>query len=560
MTRSIPEDIDIARAASIQPIAAIGERLGIPAAQLHPFGHYKAKIEFEYLNTLADRPLGKLILVTAISPTTAGEGKTTLSVGLTDGLNRIGKKAAVCLREPSLGPCFGMKGGAAGGGYAQVVPMEDINLHFTGDFHAIGAANNLLAAMIDNHVYWGNELGIDLRRVTWRRAIDMNDRSLRSMVTGLGGHADGNPRETSFNITVASEVMAIFCLAHNLTDLQKRLGRVLFGYTLDKKPLFVHQLKAEGAMTVLLKDALMPNLVQTMEGSPAFIHGGPFANIAHGCNSVIATKTALQLCDYVVTEAGFGADLGAEKFFNIKCRTSGLQPAAAVLLATVRALKAHGKVEKAERDKENLPALAAGLANLRRHISNLKQFGVPAVVAINRFDTDTDAEIALVREAAQQMGTKAILCTHWTDGSRGSEALAREVAHLADSDMAQFAPLYPDDMPLWDKVKLIATRLYGADELIADKKIRDEFALYQAQGYGHFPICMAKTPYSFSTDPNLLGAPSGHAVPIRELRLATGAGFLVVICGEIMTMPGLPRQPAAQLIGLNAQGLIEGLS
>ncbi|MBM4343763.1 MAG: formate--tetrahydrofolate ligase [Deltaproteobacteria bacterium] len=560
MPRSIPEDIDIARAAAIRRIGEIAARLGVPEAHLYPFGHHKAKIAFEYLDTLRDRPNGKLILVTAISPTTAGEGKTTLSVGLTDGLNRIGKKAAVCLREPSLGPCFGLKGGAAGGGYSQVVPMEDINLHFTGDFHAITAANNLLAAMIDNHVYWGNELGIDLRRVTWRRAMDMNDRSLRAMVTGLGGAADGNPRETGFNITVASEVMAIFCLAENLADLQTRLGNILFGYTFDKKPLFVRQLGADGAMTVLLKDALMPNLVQTLEGNPAFVHGGPFANIAHGCNSVVATKTALKLADYVVTEAGFGADLGAEKFFDIKCRKSGLKPAAAVLLATVRALKTHGKVDKAARDLENVPALVKGLSNLRRHIANLKQFGVPAIVAINRFDTDSDAEIAEIVRAAAEMGTKAVLCTHWADGSRGSEHLAREVAQLVDSDTAQFAPLYPDDLPLFDKVKLICTRLYGADEVLADKKIRDEFASYQTQGYGHYPICMAKTPYSFSTDPNLLGAPTGHGVPIREIRLATGAGFLVVICGEIMTMPGLPRDPAATRIRLNDRGLIEGLS
>ena len=560
MPRSVPEDIDIARAAKLRPIGEIAARLGVPDAHLYPFGHHKAKIEFEFLDTLKDRPNGKLVLVTAISPTTAGEGKTTLSVGLTDGLNRIGKKAAVCLREPSLGPCFGLKGGAAGGGYSQVVPMEDINLHFTGDFHAITAANNLLAAMIDNHVYWGNPLNIDLRRVTWRRAMDMNDRSLRSMVSGLGGSADGNPRETGFNITVASEVMAIFCLAENLADLQTRLGNILFGYTTDKKPLFVRQLGADGAMTVLLKDALMPNLVQTLEGNPAFVHGGPFANIAHGCNSVVATKTALKLADYVVTEAGFGADLGAEKFFNIKCRKSGLKPAAAVLLATVRALKTHGKVDKATRDHENIPALQKGMANLRRHIANLKQFGVPAIVAINRFDTDTDAEIAEIVRAAAEMGTKAVLCTHWADGSVGSEQLARDVAQLVDSDTAQFAPLYDDDLPLFDKVKLICTRLYGADDVLADKKIRDEFAAYQAQGYGNYPICMAKTPYSFSTDPNLLGAPTGHGVPIREIRLATGAGFLVVICGEIMTMPGLPREPAAARIRLNDKGLIEGLS
>ena len=560
MPRSIPEDIDIARSTASAPIAHVAARLGIPAESLYPFGHHKAKIPFEFIKTLHDRPDGKLILVTAISPTTQGEGKTTLSVGLTDGLNRIGKKAAVCLREPSLGPCFGLKGGAAGGGYAQVVPMEDINLHFTGDFHAIGAANNLLAAMIDNHVYWGNALGIDLRRVTWRRAMDMNDRSLRGILTGLGGTTDGNPRETGFNITVASEVMAIFCLAQNLEDLQERLGNILFGYSYDKKPLFVKQLNAAGAMAVLLKDALMPNLVQTLEGNPAFVHGGPFANIAHGCNSVVATKTALKLSDYVVTEAGFGADLGAEKFFNIKCRKAGLHPCATVLLATVRALKAHGKVDKAERDAENLPGLQRGLANLQRHISNLRQFGVPCVVAINRFDTDTDAEIVLVQQCAAQMGTTAVLCTHWADGGQGAEELAHQVALLADSATAQFAPLYPDELPLWDKVRMIATRLYGADEIVADKKVRDEFQHYQTHGYGHLPICMAKTPYSFSTDPNLVGAPTGHTVPIREIRLATGAGFVVILCGEVMTMPGLPKVPAAEHIGLNALGQIEGLS
>ena len=557
--RSIPQDIDIARSAPIRPISHVADRLGIPRDSLYQYGPSKAKVAFDFIDTLKDKPSGKLILVTAISPTAAGEGKTTLSVGLTDGLNQIGKNAMVCLREPSLGPCFGMKGGAAGGGFAQVVPMEDINLHFTGDFHAIGAANNLLAALIDNHVHWGNALNIDLRRVTWRRAVDMNDRSLRSMVTGLGGAGDGTPRETGFNITVASEVMAIFCLAENLEDLHRRLGNILIGYTFDKKPVFARDLHAPGAMSVLLKDALMPNLVQTLEGNPAFVHGGPFANIAHGCNSVVATKTALKLADYVVTEAGFGADLGAEKFFDIKCRKAGLRPDAVVLLATIRALKAHGGAESADLETPDLVALKKGAANLKRHLSNLKQFGVPAVVAINRFDTDSAEEIQFVRDVAAEMGSQAFLCTHWSDGGAGTAALAKAVAAIADSGAAQYAPLYPDDMPLFDKVKAIALKLYGASEVIADKKVRDELHNYERLGYGHFPVCIAKTPYSFSTDQNLKGAPSNHTVPIREIRLATGAEFLVVICGEVMTMPGLPRIPAANHIHINEQGLVEGL-
>ncbi len=557
--RSIPADIEIARAAPTQPIIHVADRLQIPRESLYQYGPNKAKVALDFIDTLTDKPDGKLILVTAISPTAAGEGKTTLSVGLTDGLNRIGKHAMVCLREPSLGPCFGMKGGAAGGGFAQVVPMEDINLHFTGDFHAIGAANNLLAAMIDNHVHWGNALNIDLRRVTWRRALDMNDRSLRAMVTGLGGAGDGTPRETGFNITVASEVMAIFCLAENLADLHRRLGNILVGHTFDKKPIFARDLQASGAMSVLLKDALMPNLVQTLEGNPAFVHGGPFANIAHGCNSVVATKTALKLADYVVTEAGFGADLGAEKFFDIKCRKAGLKPDAVVLLATVRALKAHGGVETANLSTPDVVALRKGAANLRRHLANLKQFGVPTVVAINRFDTDTEEEIQLVREVALDMGSRAFLCTHWADGGAGTAELAQAVAKMADHGHAQYAPLYPDEMSLFDKVKTIATRLYGASEVIADKKVRDEFRAFEQSGYGHFPVCIAKTPYSFSTDQNLKGAPSNHAVPIREIRLATGAEFVVVICGDVMTMPGLPRAPAANQIHINDKGLVEGL-
>lgn len=557
--RSIPEDIEIARKAKLDSIVRVAEKIGIKSSELHQYGPHMAKITTSFLDSLKDRRQGKLILVSAISPTTAGEGKTTLSVGLTDALNRVGKQTIVCLREPSLGPCFGIKGGAAGGGYAQVVPMEDINLHFTGDFHAIGAANNLLAAMIDNHIHWGNQLKIDPRRVTWRRAIDMNDRSLRNIVTGLGGVADGTPSESGFNITVASEVMAIFCLADNLDDLNRRLGNIVIGYDFEKKPVLAGQLNASGAMTVLLKNAMMPNLVQTLEGNPAIIHGGPFANIAHGCNSVVATKAALKLAPYVVTEAGFGADLGAEKFFNIKCRKSGLEPAAAVLLATIRALKMHGGAEKADLEKEGLDYLQKGLVNLNRHIENLSKFGVPVVVAINQFDSDTESEILMLQEAVERLGSKAYLCTHWSDGGKGAEQLAYGVLEAIDNNQQQFSFLYPDHIPLFEKVECIATKIYGAANVVADKKIIAQFEDYQRAGYGHFPICMAKTQYSFSSDPNLRGAPSGHQIQIREIRLAAGAEFLVVICGEIMTMPGLPKQPAANIIRLNKEGFVEGL-
>jgi formate--tetrahydrofolate ligase len=557
-------DIDIARAARLRPIQAIGEALGIPETALHSHGRHIAKLDLGWIDRLADRPDGKLVLVTAINPTPAGEGKTTTTVGLGDGLNRIGKRAMICLREPSLGPCFGMKGGAAGGGHAQIVPMEQINLHFTGDFHAIGSAHNLLAALLDNHVYWGNELGIDARRVAWRRVVDMNDRALRAIVSSLGGVANGFPREDGFDITVASEVMAVFCLATDLADLERRLGRMVVAYTRDKRPVTAAELQAPGAMTVLLKDALMPNLVQTLENNPAFVHGGPFANIAHGCNSVMATRTALKLADYVVTEAGFGADLGAEKFFDIKCRKAGLTPAAAVIVATVRALKMHGGVAKEALKSENLEALQAGLANLARHVANVRKFGVPAVVAINQFVTDTAAEHALIRDYCRnELGVEAIVCSHWADGSAGTEVLARHVADLADAPQPLngrgFRPLYPDDMPLWTKMRTIATEIYGASDIIADKTVRARFRELDEQGYGHFPICVAKTQYSFSTDPNLKGAPTGHVVPIREVRLSGGAEFLVVVCGEIMTMPGLPRVPAAHSIRLDDDGLIQGL-
>ena len=552
-------DIEIARESTMEPIADIGAKLGIPAEHLHHFGPTKAKISFAFTKSLDDRPDGKLILVTAITPTPAGEGKTTTTVGLGDALNRIGKKATICIREPSLGPCFGMKGGAAGGGYAQVVPMEDINLHFTGDFHAIGVAHNLMSALIDNHIYWGNKLGFDERRVVWRRVVDMNDRALRSIVSSLGGIANGFPRESGFDITVASEVMAIFCLATDLNDLEERIGRIVVGYTRGREPIRASDLDAQGPMTVLLKEALQPNLVQTLENNPAFIHGGPFANIAHGCNSVMATKTALKLADYVVTEAGFGADLGAEKFFNIKCRLAGLNPSATVIVATVRALKMHGGVEKDALAEENADAVTKGCDNLRRHVRNVKAFGVPAVVAVNHFTSDTDAEVAAVHEGMEGLGVEVIDCTHGADGSKGTEKLAQHVAAMADACTGQFIPLYDDAMPLWDKVKTIATKLYGADDIIADKKIRNQFADLQDNGHGTLPVCMAKTQYSFSTDPNLKGAPSGHVVPIREVRLSAGAGFVVVVCGEIMTMPGLPRVPAANTIRLNKDGLIEGL-
>ncbi len=557
-------DIEIAREAKLRPITAVADSIGVPEEALHPYGRHIAKIDPGFIDGLDGRPDGKLILVTAINPTPAGEGKTTTTVGLGDGLSRIGKKSLICVREPSLGPCFGMKGGAAGGGYAQIVPMEQINLHFTGDFHAITSAHNLLAAMLENHIYWGNALGFDTRRVAWRRVLDMNDRSLRSIVSSLGGVSNGFAREDGFDITVASEVMAVFCLASDMKDLERRLGEMVVGYTRDRKPIKASQLNAPGAMAVLLRDALAPNLVQTLEGNPAFVHGGPFANIAHGCNSAIATKTALKLADYVVTEAGFGADLGAEKFFDIKCRKAGLTPAAAVIVATVRALKMHGGVGKDALGTENVEALRKGLTNLERHARNLRKFGVPAIVAINHFSSDTEAEHAAIQEFCwSEIGEEAVICRHWADGSRGIEALARKVVALAEAprplDGRGFRTLYPDDMPLWDKMRTIATEIYGAADIIADQKVRDQFKELQAAGYGHLPICVAKTQYSFSTDPNLRGAPSGHVVPIREVRLSAGAGFLVVICGEIMTMPGLPKVPAAEKIRINEENLIEGL-
>jgi len=552
-------DIEIAREATMQPIADIGDKLDIPADALLPYGQTKAKISYDFIKKLNRKPDGKLILVTAITPTPAGEGKTTTTVGLGDGLNRIGKKATICIREPSLGPCFGMKGGAAGGGYAQVVPMEDINLHFTGDFHAIGTAHNLLSAMVDNHIYWGHKPEIDSRRVAWRRVVDMNDRALREIACSLGGVPNGFPRESGFDITLASEIMAIFCLATDLKDLERRIDNIVVGYTRDRKPVRAKEIKASGAMTVLLKDALMPNLVQTLENNPAFIHGGPFANIAHGCNSVMATKTALKLADYVVTEAGFGADLGAEKFFDVKCRKAGLKPAAVVLVATVRALKMHGGVARENLGKENVAAVKAGCANLERHLQNLKKFGVPAVVAINRFITDTDKEVNAVKAAAKKFGAEAIRCNHWADGSKGTEDLAKHVVKLADSGRAKFKPLYPDNMPLFEKIETVAKKIYRAKELTADAKVRQQLRDWEKAGYGKFPICIAKTQYSFSTDPNLKGAPSGHTVNLREVRLSAGAEFIVAITGEIMTMPGLPRVPSANAIHLNRSGDIEGL-
>ena len=552
-------DIDIARQAKKKPIQEIGAKLGIPTEHLLPFGHDKAKISAEFIAAQGGKPDGKLILVTAINPTPAGEGKTTTTVGLGDGLNRIGKKAAICLREPSLGPCFGVKGGAAGGGYAQVVPMEDINLHFTGDFHAITSAHNLLAAMIDNHIYWGNDLGIDIRRVAFRRVLDMNDRALRGIVANLGGVANGFPRETGFDITVASEIMAILCLSNDLADLERRLGDIIVAYRRDKTPVYCRDLKADGAMTVLLQQAMQPNLVQTLENNPAFIHGGPFANIAHGCNSVVATKTALKLADYVVTEAGFGADLGAEKFFNIKCRKAGLKPDAVVIVATVRALKMNGGVKKEDLGAENVDAVKKGCGNLGRHIENVKQFGVPAVVAINHFVTDTEAEVAAISDYVASLGSKAILCQHWAKGSEGTEALAHEVVRIAESGAAQFGVLYDDDLPLFQKIETIAKRIYRADEVMADKSVRNQLKEWEAQGFGKLPVCMAKTQYSFTTDPNMRGAPTGHSVPVREVRLSAGAGFVVAICGEIMTMPGLPRTPSAEHIHLDDDGLVQGL-
>ncbi len=552
-------DIEIARAASKKPIQEIGAKLGISSDDLLPYGHDKAKVSQSFINSVQGNENGKLILVTAINPTPAGEGKTTTTVGLGDGLNRIGKKAAVCIREASLGPNFGMKGGAAGGGYAQVVPMEEMNLHFTGDFHAITSAHALLSAMIDNHIYWGNSLEIDTRRVVWRRVVDMNDRALRQITTSLGGVANGFPREAGFDITVASEVMAILCLAKDLSDLQKRLGDMIVAYRRDKSPVYARDIKADGAMTVLLKDAMQPNLVQTLENNPAFVHGGPFANIAHGCNSVIATTTALKLADYVVTEAGFGADLGAEKFLNIKCRKAGLAPSCVVVVATVRAMKMNGGVAKADLGAENVDAVKNGCANLGRHIENVKSFGVPVVVAINHFVTDTDAEVQAVKDYVAGQGSEAVLSRHWELGSEGSADLATKVVETIEKDEASFAPIYPDDMALADKINTIATRIYRADAALMDQKILNQLKDWEDQGYGNLPVCMAKTQYSFTTDPNERGAPTGFTIPVREVRLSAGAGFVVAICGEIMTMPGLPRVPSAEAIKLNADGDVEGL-
>jgi formate--tetrahydrofolate ligase len=552
-------DIQIAREATKLPIQEIGAKLGISSDDLLPYGHDKAKVSQDFINSVQDREDGKLILVTAINPTPAGEGKTTTTVGLGDGLNRIGKNACVCIREASLGPNFGMKGGAAGGGHAQVIPMEEMNLHFTGDFHAITSAHSLLSAMIDNHIYWGNSLEIDTRRVVWRRVVDMNDRALRQITASLGGVSNGFPRETGFDITVASEVMAILCLSKDLQDLQKRLGDMIVAYRRDRTPVFARDIKADGAMTVLLKDAMQPNIVQTLENNPAFVHGGPFANIAHGCNSVIATTTALKLADYVVTEAGFGADLGAEKFMNIKCRKAGLAPSVVVCVATVRAMKMNGGVAKADLGPENVAAVQAGCPNLGRHIENLKSFGVPVVVAINHFVTDTDAEVQAIKNFVSEQGAEAILSRHWELGSEGSADLAKRVAEIADADVANFAPIYPDEMSLADKIQTVCKRIYRADEALMDQKIRDQLKQWEDQGYGHLPVCMAKTQYSFSTDPTLRGAPTGHSVPVREVRLSAGAGFVVAVCGEIMTMPGLPRVPSAENIMLNDKGEVEGL-
>jgi formate--tetrahydrofolate ligase len=553
-------DIEIAQAAKPRPITQLAvERLGIAPENLEPYGHYKAKVSMDYIKSLQSKPNGKLILVSAITPTPAGEGKTTTTVGLTDALNHIGKKAMLCLREPSLGPCFGVKGGAAGGGYAQVVPMEDINLHFTGDFHAIGTANNLLCALIDNHIYWGNTLGIDPRRITWRRAIDMNERALRSIVSSLGGVANGFPREDGFDITVASEVMAIFCLASDLDDLKRRLANIIIGYTRDRKPVRAGDVKGQGPMTALLKDALSPNLVQTLEGTPAFIHGGPFANIAHGCNSVLATTTALKLCDYVVTEAGFGADLGAEKFIDIKCRKTGLAPDCVVLVATIRALKMHGGVKKEDLKKEDLKALAAGMANLQRHIENMQKFGIVPVVSINRFSADSEAEIALVMDSCKKLGVEALMADHWAMGGEGAADVARAVVKVIDSGKSKLKFLYPNEMPLLEKVRTIAKEIYRAKDIEAPKAVRDQFASFEAMGYGKLPVCMAKTQYSFTTNADSKGAPTDFTIPIREVRLSAGAEFLVAICGEIMTMPGLPRVPAADSIDVGPDGRIVGL-
>ena len=552
-------DIEIARHAPKLPIEAVAARLGIPPEALIPFGRDKAKLTAGFLHGLPKAPRGRLVLVTAINPTPAGEGKTTTTVGLGDALQALGHRTAICLREPSLGPCFGMKGGAAGGGRAQVVPMEDINLHFTGDFHAITSAHNLLAALIDNHVHWGNALGIDPRRVSFRRVLDMNDRALRQVVAALGGPGNGQPRETGFDITVASEVMAILCLARDLEDLQRRLGEIVIGTRRDGRAVLARDLHADGAMAALLAQAVLPNLVQTLEHTPAFVHGGPFANIAHGCNSVIATRAALGLADMVVTEAGFGADLGAEKFFDIKCRQAGLRPDAAVLVATVRALKMNGGIARADLDREDVAAVTRGCANLGRHLENLARFGVPAVVALNRFATDTEAELAAVRAHAAALGAEAHVCTHWAEGSRGALPLARAVADLATGGTARFSPLYPDALPLFAKIETVAREIYRADGVVAEARLREQLARWEDDGWGRLPVCIAKTQYSFSADPTRLGAPLGHSLPVREVRLAAGAGFVVAICGDIMTMPGLPRTPAAEAIHLNEAGEIEGL-
>ena len=553
-------DIEIAQAAKMWPIAEIArEKLGIAAENLEPYGHYKAKLSMNFIKSLKSRPNGKLILVSAITPTPAGEGKTTTTVGLTDALNHIGKKAMLCIREPSLGPCFGMKGGAAGGGYAQVVPMEDINLHFTGDLHAIGTANNLLAALIDNHIYWGNPPSLDSRRVTWRRALDMNDRALRSIVCSLGGVANGFPREAGFDITVASEVMAIFCLATDLADLRRRLSNIVIGYTRERKPVRAGELKAEGPMAALLKDALAPNLVQTLEGTPAFVHGGPFANIAHGCNSVLATTTALKLCDYVVTECGFGSDLGGEKFLDIKCRKTGLAPDCAVLVATIRALKMHGGVKKEDLKRENLQALDAGVANLARHIENIQKFGIVPIVSINRFSADTEAEMALVKAACAKLGVEALMADHWAEGGKGAADVARAVVRVADSGKSKLKLLYPDEMPLLEKIRTIAREIYRAKDIAAERPVREQLTQFEQMGYGKLPVCIAKTQYSFTTNADVKGAPTDHVIPVREVRLSAGAEFVVAICGEIMTMPGLPKVPAANSIDLGEDGRIVGL-
>lgn len=552
-------DIEIARAATAKPIGEIAAKLDISASALEPYGHTKAKLSADFIASLENKSDGKLILVTAISPTPAGEGKTTTSVGLGDAMNALGAKVAICLREPSLGPCFGMKGGAAGGGFAQIIPMEEINLHFTGDFHAIGAAHNLLSAMIDNHIYWGNELNLDARRISWKRVLDMNDRALRDVVTSLGGVANGFPRQSGFDITVASEIMAILCLSDNLADLEKRIENIVIGQDKDRKNITAGQIGAAGAMAVLLRDAIKPNIVQSLEHTPAFVHGGPFANIAHGCNSLTATKTALKLADYVVTEAGFGADLGAEKFLDIKCRIGGLTPSAVVIVATIKALKFQGGGDKNSLGEVNMETLNAGMENLGQHISNMQKFGLPVTVAINQFSSDTEAEVQAVKDYCASLNTSAHGCTHWADGGAGATDLAKHVMALVDEDKANFAPLYPDDLSLWEKAQTVAREIYGASDISADKKVRDQLEKLQAEGFGNLPVCMAKNQYSFSTDPSAKGAPKGHVVPIREVRLAAGAGFVVLVCGDIMTMPGLPRHPAAEKIGIGADGETVGL-